>query len=219
MTEEQKQRKKEYQKEYYKKNKKSLTEKQKVYYKNNRNDILEYKKNSYNPIKKGEYNKSYYAQKKDFLINNQKENYLVNRNDILKYKKEFYQQNKDKINQRNIKLERKKYHTNQSFRINRLIRRRFKLALELYSKNGKTQALKEYGIDIKSIVEHLGNPPQDGKVYHIDHIFPVSAFDLNNPEHIKLCWHPNNLQWLEASENMSKGDNYDEIEFKKYLLF
>jgi hypothetical protein len=45
----------------------------------------------------------------------------------------------------------------------------------------------------------------------------VSAFDLENQEHIKLCWHPNNLQWLEASENMSKGDKYNEELFEEYV--
>jgi len=77
--------------------------------------------------------------------------------------------------------------------------------------------LCEYGINIDEIIKKLGCQPQDGKKYHIDHIFPVSAFDLNNPEHIKLCWHPDNLQWLEMSENIKKSNDYNVNEFNNYL--
>ena len=110
-----------------------------------------------------------------------------------------------------------RYKTDAKYKISTLIRGSFKQAFDIYTKNGKIKTIKEYGIDIKAIIEKLGKPPQDGRQYHIDHIFPVSAFDLTNPEHIKLCWHPDNLRWLEASENMSKGNKYNEELFEEYI--
>lgn len=53
--------------------------------------------------------------------------------------------------------------------------------------------------------------------YEIDHIFPQSAFDWNDPAQIKKCWEPQNLQLLTISENSVKSDNYDEYLFQKYL--
>lgn len=146
-----------------------------------------------------EYYKEYYKTKKDYII---------------AVKKKYYRKNKNKIQSRR----RERYELNDNnFKISSLIRTSFRKALKIYSKSGKTKILKEYGIDIKSIVEHLGQPPQDGKKYDVDHIFPITAFDLDNPEHIKLCWHPDNLQWLEKSKNCSKGNEYNEKLFKIYL--
>ena len=70
-----------------------------------------------------------------------------------------------------------------------------------------------------SIAENLdelfSNKPEGD--HHIDHILPVSAFDFTNEEHVKLCWLPENLQWLEKSENLSKGDKHNKKEFEEYV--
>lgn len=44
-----------------------------------------------------------------------------------------------------------------------------------------------------------------GKEYHIDHIIPCSAFQLEKPNQQKLCFNYTNLQILDARTNMSKG--------------
>lgn len=43
-----------------------------------------------------------------------------------------------------------------------------------------------------------------GKVWHIDHIIPLSAFDLTNPEHLKMACHWSNLRPLAATENLKR---------------
>ena len=42
---------------------------------------------------------------------------------------------------------------------------------------------------------------------HLDHIIPISIFDLDNPEHVRLAHLPRNLQWLPGSENIHKSDD------------
>jgi hypothetical protein len=46
----------------------------------------------------------------------------------------------------------------------------------------------------------------DGNKYHIDHIIPCNSFNLQCSYHQKLCFNYNNLQILEAEENIKKGD-------------
>lgn len=45
-----------------------------------------------------------------------------------------------------------------------------------------------------------------GKYWHLDHIKPLSWFDLETE--FKDAWHLSNLQPLEATENLSKNNRY-----------
>ena len=40
---------------------------------------------------------------------------------------------------------------------------------------------------------------------HIDHIVPVSAFDLSSDDGVRACWAMDNIQPLWAADNMRKG--------------
>tara|TARA_B100000686_G_C16444298_1_gene788606 strand:+ start:141 stop:449 length:309 start_codon:yes stop_codon:yes gene_type:complete len=53
--------------------------------------------------------------------------------------------------------------------------------------------------------------------WHIDHIIPCNAFDLNNEFEKRACFHYTNLQPLWASDNIKKGDKYCEEEKKDFL--
>lgn len=80
------------------------------------------------------------------------------------------------------------------------------------------------GVRIRMLFDTLGYTPQElaahierkfkrgmtwerfnaGEI-HIDHIVPVSAFDLSNPIEVVKCWSLSNLQPLWAKDNMVKG--------------
>lgn len=98
--------------------------------------------------------------------------------------------------------------TNPSFRAACLIRNHIKYALKTYGK-GKYKKALEYGIDIYGIVAHLGQPPEDGKEWHIDHIIPLSSFDLSDPYQIIEAFAPENHRWLEKNENLRKSDRIE----------
>jgi hypothetical protein len=211
--------KKEYDRLYYLKNKEKRKIQQAKYIIENKEKIktkqAEYIIENKEKIKSKK--TEYYLNNKEQIIKDKLVYQKLNKQRINNYKKEWRLKNKEKDIQyrKNGKETAKLWRSSNKTSI--LVRHIFRIALKRYTKNGKTKAMKQYGVDIKAIVEHLGQPPQDGKKYHIDHIFPVSAFDLENPEHIKLCWHPDNLQWLEASENCSKKDKYDKKEFENYI--
>jgi len=174
----------------------------------------------------------YYLKNRETFIIKSRLNYKENRDERVECRKKYIQENKEYIKQYNksykaknkeeIKKQQKeyvinKYRSDTKYKMKMLLRHSFREALKTYTKTGKTKAMKEYGIDLNTILKKLGHPPEDGKKYHIDHIFPIVAFDLNNPEHIKLCFHQDNLQWLEASENLSKQDKYDKELFEEYV--
>ena len=45
-----------------------------------------------------------------------------------------------------------------------------------------------------------------GKVWHIDHIVPVSSFDFKDEQSQRICFHYSNMRPLGAIDNMKKGD-------------
>jgi hypothetical protein len=101
-----------------------------------------------------------------------------------------------------------RYKNDENYRMRRQISAR----IRGYIKN-KTN------IKYKEIILFLG--PCPGKQYHIDHIFPLSAFDLTNKLDLIVAFCPENHQWLPAVENLSKGSKYDKKEFEKFkqLMF
>ena len=67
----------------------------------------------------------------------------------------------------------------------------------------------QYGISIRDIIEHIGPCPGNRTDYHIDHIKPLSLFDLRNEEEIRKVFAPKNHQWLRAEENLSKNNKFN----------
>lgn len=79
------------------------------------------------------------------------------------------------------------------------------------TKSRKTIAL--LGCSIEQARQHIENQFQDGmtwenygyRTWHIDHIIPLSSFDLTSEEEQRKAFHYTNLQPLSARENMKKG--------------
>lgn len=46
--------------------------------------------------------------------------------------------------------------------------------------------------------------------WHVDHIIPLSYFDLMDPEQQKRAWHYTNLQPLWAVDNLKKNNKIEE---------
>jgi hypothetical protein len=105
-----------------------------------------------------------------------------------------------------------KYKTDIQYRLIKIQRARIHAALHGLNKSQTTQELigctteflKEY---IESKFE-LGmtwdNYSQTG--WHIDHVKPISLFDLTDPEQLKAACNYTNLQPMWATENLQKGN-------------
>lgn len=111
----------------------------------------------------------------------------------------------------------KKRNQNESYRIKHLLRTRLNSAFRDYSKNGKIKKSYQYNINFYEIAIFLGPCPGNREDYHIDHIFPLSAFNFDDPIEIKIAFSPKNHQWLTKHENLIKGDKYNKQEFEEFL--
>lgn len=97
------------------------------------------------------------------------------------------------------------------------LRARVRNAFNRFGRGKKIHSSKEYGIDYKAIVARIGACPGSRTDYHVDHVFPLAAFDFSRQDHIKAAFAPDNHQWLNSHDNLSKQSAYDPHEFQLYL--
>lgn len=126
-----------------------------------------------------------------------------------KYFKKHYQNNKERINKRNLAYIR----AHPQRRIARNMRCRINKALKYNVKSARTQEL--LGCTIEEFMKHLESQFEEGMTWknntlkngwHVDHIVPCDWFDLSDPEQQKLCFHFTNLQPMWGDDNMSKNN-------------
>ena len=102
------------------------------------------------------------------------------------------------------------------FKIAGNLRNRLNNAIKISSKSGS--AIRDLGCSIENLKEHLESKFQPGMTWdnygkgigkwQIDHIIPLSAFDLTDRQHIVLACNYLNLQPLWREDNLRKGANF-----------
>lgn len=110
---------------------------------------------------------------------------------------------------RNWKASRKSQ--NVAFRLECNLRRRLSLAIARNPKAATTKKLLGCSMEhLRMWLTFYFQPGMSwanyGTVWHIDHVYPCSRFDLSDPEQQKECFHYTNLQPLFVAENLSKGN-------------
>ena len=101
---------------------------------------------------------------------------------------------------------------NINARLAKRLRNRIKSALNNNKKIGS--AVKDLGCSLEELKQHLEAQFQLGmswnnwsfEGWHIDHIEPLSKFDLTNKEEFMKACHFSNLQPLWAVDNWKKGN-------------
>jgi hypothetical protein len=101
------------------------------------------------------------------------------------------------------------------------MRRRFYMALRNQVYDGwnirSGEAVRLLGCTMAEFVEHIESLWGDGMTWHnwgrdgwhMDHIVPLSAFDLSDADQIKAACHYTNLRPLWAVDNLRKGAKVD----------
>ena len=191
----------------------------KHYYKLNKNYYNQISRNNYNKNKEKmdafmkEWHKKNWEKNKESLMLKTYAYRLKNPEKIAVYQKRHRIKHKDKIN---IQY-KKRYHTDNNFKLRNVISTRIRQALKGKTKSTKSVHLLGCSIDyLKKYLEskfedwmsweNHGSYDKNFKTWHIDHIIPCAYFDLTNVEQQKKCFHYTNLQPLLAIDNMTKKD-------------
>lgn len=204
------------------------TEKRKIqkkeHYKNNKEKYLKYGYLWKNQNKE-KYNKrrvEINALKKGFNSIEEYEQYLLNNKIERENKKIEKQKEKEKIReikrQEKIRLkELKRIADNEKRKEQRKVDLQYKLTdnlrartrkiLRIQSANKTTNMAKLIGCSGKELAERFISMGYDSNTCHIDHIIPMSVFDLTIPEHQYVACHYLNLQPLNITENLIKHDS------------
>jgi hypothetical protein len=126
--------------------------------------------------------------------------------------KEWCQKNKEKRRAYMNTYTKKRRDQDIQFRIITTLRSRFYQAVKKNHKTGS--AIKNLGCSIIQLKSYLESKFLCGmswdnyglEGWHIDHIKPLSAFDLSNEKEMLKACHYTNLQPLWAKDNLSKGN-------------
>ena len=154
------------------------------------------------------------ATQRSIYYENNKEKHKVrqqkwvenNQEKIILYQKEYRKTHKY------ADYEKKRSNVDIQFKVLKNLRSRLRIALKNTQKSGS--AVADLGCTIAELIIHLESQFKEGMSWdnhridgwHIDHIQPLSKFDLTNREALLKACHYTNLQPLWARENLLKSN-------------
>lgn len=155
------------------------------------------------PCRKKDYEKNKHKVKK------QKKRYREQNKGKLK---EYYEKNKHRIMKQQNEYTGKRRQIDLNFKLKGNLRTRLRTAIKEGQKTGS--AIEDLGCSIEFLKQYLSDKFKPGMTWenygfhgwHIDHIIPLSLFDLSNPKELKKACHYTNLQPLWAAENIKKSN-------------
>jgi hypothetical protein len=95
----------------------------------------------------------------------------------------------------------------KQYQIMDTLRCRTRKILKIQSANKTTNMAKLIGCSGKELAERFISMGYDSNTCHIDHIIPMSVFDLTIPEHQYIACNYLNLQPLNITDNLIKSDS------------
>ena len=153
---------------------------------------------------------TYHQQNKEKRNQQAKEYYQKNKEKIKEHRKLFHEQNPE-----NRKEQQKKRREIPEVKLEMTLRRRARRCL-IYG----NRCMEYLGCSIHflhfwfkylfKIIDDNMTIDNHGSYWEIDHVKPVSSFNLENEEDIKACFHWTNVSPLEKSLNKKKSSNYTE---------
>ena len=132
------------------------------------------------------------------------------------YDKEYYQKNKERLDAYQVQYRKERKERDPSYKLRLNMSSTISMAIKRYDgTKGGASCLEHLPYDMHQLVEHLENQFDDkmnwdnyGSYWHIDHIHPQSLLPYQSmqDENFLKCWCLENLQPLEALENIRKSN-------------
>jgi hypothetical protein len=183
-------------------NSEKIKEKAKQYYQDNSEKIIQYKKDNKEKISKyqKQYQKQYENKNKEKISKYQKQ-----------YQKQYQKDNKDKRKQ----YKNNRYQNDPAYRLTRIQRSAIYSALKAQSTTKSQHTHELLGCTSKEVKQHIENQFEywmdwdnqgnyNGEYFigwDVDHIRPISSFDLSDPEEQKIAFSYKNLMPLCSRTN------------------
>lgn len=149
--------------------------------------------------------------------------YARYRDHILERNRSWREANTDRVrniynnwinNNPNYRVDR--YRNNLQCRLSCILRSRLGKAIKNQQKVGS--AVEDLGCSIDALIGFLEDKFQEGMSWdnygewHIDHVMPLSSFNLTNPNELKKACHYTNLQPLWSTDNLRKSNKVNCID-------
>lgn len=160
--------------------------------------------------------REWYKKNSDRVLAHQREWQKKNRDRINASRRERMKKNRDKVNS----YLKQRWNKNPELRLTHNLRR----SLNRYAKSCSIRSSERFGCTPKQLRDHIEAKFERDMTWenygewHIDHIMPCSAFDLTNPDHVKVCFNWQNLRPLWAKENRLKGNKITNPQFNLPLV-
>lgn len=131
-----------------------------------------------------------------------------------KWNKEYKAKDPDRWRRHHAEYMRNRAKIDVQFLLGCNLRSRLTHAVKGRYKSGS--AVKDLGCSMKEFIAHIESLWTEGMTWdnysregwHIDHVIPLSAFDLTDPDQLKTACHYSNLQPLWRATNLSKGASF-----------
>jgi len=230
--------------EYYENNKEELTEYQKKYNEINKEKIIEKNKVYYenNKEKIAERGKKYRENNKEKIAERGKKYSKNNKEKIAEYQKEHRRENPELLKKSRIKyIEKTKCeHSKRKWRCKicnlnmylvDLNRVNVKRVLKPSSQNKTKSSIDYLGCDVEYFIDYfkkkmdLWNENNEIKMnwdnIHLDHIKPVSVFNLDEENELNNCCNYTNYQPLLIEDNLRKNNKWtdeDEVYWNENII-
>lgn len=145
----------------------------------------------------------------------------ANKEHVSEYNSKYSVENRNEIQKRSTAYHIMRYHNDVNFKLARKIRE--KCSRVVKSVRPSEEALRILGCTqqfLKAWLEYNFTPEMNfdnyGKVWHIDHLIPISKFDLTDDNEMRKCFHWTNCQPMLARENQSKNNRVTSEDVLKY---
>jgi len=144
-----------------------------------------------------------------------KRHYEKNKEKLNADKKIYVEKNRVRRNEYVRKWKYNKYHNDIKFKLSELLRERIRSVLKGRSKKGS--AVADLGCSFDFFRKYIESKFKSGMGWenhgkfgwHIDHIKPLSLFNLEDREEFLKAVHYTNLQPLWAIDNLKKGNSFN----------
>lgn len=155
-----------------------------------------------------------YREKNREMEKKRQQEYL-SRPEVSRKRKEYFQRDDVKKRRNEYEKERNKnpkwrISSTISIRINKTLKREGISKRKRHWENLVGYTKEDLKVHLEKLFQEGMTWENYGSDWHIDHIKPISSFDITSLEceEFKKCWALDNLQPLWAKENMKKGNRY-----------